>query len=71
VGKENMATIINNPPENTDSGGAGLIIGIVMAIIIVFLFVAYALPALRKNNNNSGTTINVPDKVDVNVNKTQ
>jgi high-affinity Fe2+/Pb2+ permease len=64
-----MATIINNPDSNSgNSGGAGLVVGVVLAIIIVFLFIAYALPALRRGN--SGVTVNVPDKVNVNVNKT-
>jgi hypothetical protein len=62
-----MATVINNPPDNTTEGGnAGLIIGLVLAAIIVFLFIAYGLPAMR--GQNSGTNINVPDRVDLNVN---
>lgn len=64
-----MPTIINNPPQNaSDSGSsAGLIIGIILAAVLVFLFFAYGLPALRERN--SGTNINVPDRIDVNVSK--
>jgi len=62
-----MATIINNPDTGSNSSSAGLIVGIVLAIIIIFLFIAYGLPAIRKQN--SGTNINVPDRIDINVNK--
>jgi hypothetical protein len=65
-----MPTIINNPPgsPNNDSSSAGLIIGLILIIAVLVLFFVYGLPALR-NNASKGTTINVPDKVDVNVNK--
>jgi uncharacterized membrane protein len=64
-----MATIINNPDSGEgNGGGTGMIVGIVVLVLIVILFVAYGLPAIR--NNNKGTTVNVPDKVDVNVNDT-
>jgi hypothetical protein len=64
-----MATIINNPSDSNNAGsGAGLIIGIVIAIIVLFIFIVYALPALR-GSRSAGTTVNVPDKINVNVNK--
>lgn len=66
-----MTTIINNPDtsgSNSNSGGVGLIIAVVVIIAIIALFFLYGLPALRKSNN-SGTTVNVPDKIQVNVNK--
>lgn len=61
-----MATVINNPGNGeSNGGGAGLIIGIVILVVVVALFFIYGLPAMR--NNDSGTTVNVPDQIDVNV----
>jgi len=65
-----MATIINNPPASGDgnsSGGVGMIIGVVAVIAIIALFFLYGLPALRKSQNND-TNINVPDKIQIDVN---
>lgn len=84
-----MATVINNPPAggNTASGdggsGMGMVLGILLAIIIVFLFIVFGWPAMRGNggetgtttpapnttDNNEGTTLNVPDEIDVNIQK--
>ena len=68
-----MATIINNP---TDAGridraeregtGLGLLLGVILAILLGIMLLAYALPNLRNNSENPG--INVPDRVDVNIN---
>jgi len=63
-----MATIINNPDTGTHSSGSGMVFGILIAIIILAVFFIYALPSIR--NAGSGTNINVPDRVDVNVNPT-
>jgi hypothetical protein len=52
-----MATVINNPSEGS---GAGTIIGIVVAIILIALLFIYGLPALRGGTTNSpGTNINI------------
>lgn len=70
-----MTTVINNPGNGTSdngSGGAGMIIAVVVVIAIIALFFLYGLPALRNsagNGSNTGTTVNVPDKIQVNVNK--
>lgn len=60
-----MATVINNPSSDT-GGDAGVVLGILAAIIIIALLLLYGLPALR-NASPGGTNINVPDKVDINV----
>ncbi len=62
-----MATIVNNPGTSREGSGAGLVVGLIVAIVLVALLVIYGLPFLRGTANNAGTTINVPDKVDVNV----
>jgi hypothetical protein len=64
-----MATIINNPDSGSgnNGGGAGTLIGAIVLILILIIFFVYGLPALRGNSDKGGNTINVPDKVDVNV----
>ena len=44
-----MATIINNPAnQGSDEGaGIGFIFGILVVVLVGFLFFIYALPALR------------------------
>lgn len=74
-----MATIVNNPPavENTsDRGGGGFLLGVILLIIFVILFVFYGLPYLGGAGARAGSTsaapqINVPGKVDVNINQTK
>lgn len=74
-----MTTIINSPPAQATapaeggSGFAGILIGVVLVAVIGFLFFVYGLPAMRNasnaNTGNSGPTINVPDKVQVEIKK--
>ncbi len=59
-----MTTVINNPGNNEDSGGAvGMILGVVVLLVVVGLFFVYALPAIR---NSGGVT--PKGTLDVNVN---
>lgn len=67
-----MATIVNNPPPNTEreGGGSGFLVGIILLIIFVILFIFYGLPYLGQAGGGSGTQtpqVNVPEQVDVNV----
>ena len=65
-----MAINNNTPPVSdysNSSGGVGMIIGVVAVIAIIALFFLYGLPALRKSQNND-TNINVPDKIQIDVN---
>ena len=73
-----MATIINTPsaapaPSDGGSGMMGILVGIVLVVVVVFLFFAYGLPVMRgtqnTNTGNGGPTINVPDKIQVEVKK--
>ncbi len=64
-----MATIINNPPANDNSGGPmGTIIVIIILIVLGYLAYVYGLPAVRQMGTPQ---INVPSKIDVNVNQTK
>ncbi len=69
-----MATIVNNPPANSDNGGgSGFLLGIILLIIVVILFIFYGLPYINGAARNGGAAqapqINVPGKIDVNVNQ--
>lgn len=60
-----MATIVNNPaPTNNSGNGMGFLIGVVLLIVFVFILFYYGFPLL---SNMRGTTVNVPNKLDVNV----
>ena len=63
-----MATIINTPSPSTDSGnGIGMVIGVIVLVAVLYSFFVYGIPAMR---NIGGTPqINVPSKIDVNINK--
>ena len=63
-----MATVINNPDTSDRSGGLGVVLAVIVVIAVVIALLVYGLPALRNSNSQNGTTIQVPDKVDVNVN---
>lgn len=63
-----MATVINNPGEGS---GAGTIIGIVVAIILLALLFIYGLPALRGTGGgtdapSANVDINLPNGVNGN-----
>lgn len=64
-----MATVINNPPSNDNSGGPmGMIIVIVVLIVLVYLGYVYGLPAVRQMGTPQ---INVPSEINVNVKESQ
>ncbi len=62
-----MTTIINTPPagENADSG-AGMVLGVVVAILLVAVFILFILPALRTSSYSNAT----PQGGSINVNVT-
>jgi hypothetical protein len=63
-----MATVVNTPGTTTSdsSGGMGFLLGVVLLIIFAVLFFLYGLPYLTQSMQ--GPQVNVPGKVDVNVN---
>lgn len=52
-----MATVINNPPS--EGSGAGTIIGLVLAVIIIALLFIYGLPMVRGTNDTAAPGANV------------
>jgi hypothetical protein len=69
-----MATIVNNTPTPTEnSGGNGFLGGVIIFIVFVVLLIYFGIPVLRNMGpiqvNTPAPQINVPDKIDVNVNQ--
>ena len=62
-----MTTVVT--PQSSDSS-SGLLMGIVFLAIIVFVVLFFGGPIVR-NFRGTGTQVNVPDKIDVNVNQGQ
>ncbi len=64
-----MTTIVNNPPAPKESGGGmGMIVGLVVLMVLGYLFFIYGIPALKQLQLGS-PQINIPSKIDVNVNQ--
>lgn len=65
-----MTTVVNNPQPSGDSG-MGFLLGIIVLIAFVsFVVWRWGLPAMR-SAQETGVQINVPESIDVNVNKTE
>lgn len=64
-----MTTVVNNPaPANESDGGMGMIVGVIVLLVVIYLFFMYGLPAIRQMGTPQ---INIPGKIDVNVNQTK
>lgn len=65
-----MTTIVNNPTPTTDEKGGymGLIVGIIVIMILAYIFMTFGLPAIRQMQVGT-PQINIPSKIDVNVNQ--
>lgn len=64
-----MTTIVNTPPAPKESGGGvGIIIGIIVLLIVGYLFFMYGIPVLRQAQMGS-PQINIPSQIDVNINQ--
>lgn len=65
-----MATIVNNPaPSNTgdsSGGGMGFLLGVIVLVLFIAVLLYVGLPYLR-SGFGGGTQVNIPDKVNVNV----
>lgn len=72
-----MTTVVNQPAPANDSSNPNNMLNTVLALLlilgIVYVFFVYALPALRDAGSGGGGVsapqINVPDKIDVDVNQ--
>lgn len=63
-----MTTIVNTPPAaNNDSGGVmGMVFGIVVLVVLGYLFFVFGIPAIRQFQSK-GVQVNVPSDINVNV----
>jgi hypothetical protein len=68
-----MATIVNTPAQTSDTGnGTGFLLGVILLLAFIVLFLFYGLPLLTQSLSSvSGPQVNVPGKIDVNVNNPQ
>ena len=70
-----MATVVNNPAPASDNGGNGFLVGVLILVGFGLLFVYFGIPAIKQMGpiqvNVPAPQINVPDKVDVNVQPAQ
>lgn len=65
-----MTTVINNPGGADSDSGMSMMVGVVLLLVVVFLFFVYGLPVLRQGvSNNSQPQINQPNQIDVNTNQ--
>lgn len=59
-----MTTIVNTPAPNSDSGGFGFMIGIIILVGFVGVLLYFGIPALQRMNpiqvNVETPAINVP-----------
>lgn len=62
-----MATIVNNPPSSSTDNGMGTLLGIILLIVVVALFIIYGLPYIANTMQSNSPQINIPGKIDVNV----
>ena len=68
-----MATIINNP-QSSENNTFGMLIGIFALVIFGLIFFYFGIPAFRQMGGSQisipAPIINMPDKVDVNIQQT-
>ena len=63
--------VVERPAERVyerSGSGMGMIVGIILLIAFLYLLFMYAVPMLRNAATPPSTNIQVPDKIDVNLN---
>jgi hypothetical protein len=61
-------TQIEHIHHDSGNNGNGFLLGIIVLAVVIFLLFYYGIPALR-SVGTSAPQVNVPGKIDVNVNK--
>jgi hypothetical protein len=70
--KEDVIVVNTAPSRNSNNNnGYGFLLWVVVLGILGVLFFVYALPYIRNLSSNSGVQINVPEKIDINVNQSK
>ena len=65
-----MTTIINTPPQPAErsESGAGIVLGVIVALVLVAIFFIFVLPALRGSYAAPSSGYTAPTGGNVNVN---
>ncbi len=63
-----MATIVNTTPTERRDTGSGFLLGVVLLIAFLALLFFYGVPALGSAFRANTPSVQVPGKIDVNVN---
>lgn len=50
-------------------GGSGFLLGIILIVLFAVLFLVYGLPYIQNSMRGGGTNINIPERVNVDVNQ--
>lgn len=63
-------TVIQNNPGSGDrgNGGSGFLLGAVLLIAFLIIFFVFGLPTIRGNRGGDGTNLNIPGRINVDVN---
>lgn len=65
-----MTTVVNNPAQQSESGGYGFFLGVIAIVVFGAIFIFYGIPAFRQMGTPQTTVpteVKIPDKIDVNV----
>lgn len=60
-----MATIVNNPPNNSGNG-MGFLLGVIILVVFGAVFFIYILPLIQQGMNG-GVQVNIPKDINVKV----
>ena len=64
-----MTTIVNTPPAQNENGGnMAMIIGVIVLLVMAYVFFVYGLPAISRMQV-SAPQVTIPAKIDVTVNQ--
>ncbi|MBI5044370.1 MAG: hypothetical protein HZC02_00380 [Candidatus Levybacteria bacterium] len=63
-----MATVIHEHTRD-EGGSSGVLLALIILLVMAFIFIFYGLPAVR--SSIGAPQVNVPDKIDVNLNSPQ
>jgi len=61
-----IATIVNNPSDSS-SNGMGFLLGIIVLVVFFFVLLYYGIPYITAMTRGGGPSVQIPNKLDVNV----
>lgn len=70
-----MTTVVNNPAPAANTEGNSFLVGVIVLIGFVLAFLYFGIPAIKRMGpiqmSAPAPQINIPGKIDVNVNQTK